>query len=180
MTSPERSVLKMIAELHVRGYQRLRIVPHIYSLGTWRCGITPASNVRPDHGAIAVSWAAELLVQHTSANGNKYFGWEDAKQTTPSGLARRFIERFPRIAEAGYGPDWEYAGWYTHLLHQTYPDAVPYAFHDYAPVTWFLYTNVDTIRIPLPPAGWATRVDLVNYDGPVMNLASAESGVDGA
>src|SRR4051812_21281666 len=81
-----RRVLRMISELHVRGYQRLRMVPHLYALGTWRCGITWAANTRPDHGAIACDGTFEATPQYTSASGREVFAWADATHLTPSRL----------------------------------------------------------------------------------------------
>lgn len=157
MSKPTRNVLRMVAELHLRGYQRLRIVPHIYHLGTWRCGVTYARNVRIDHGAFALSWDHEVLPQYSSASESQYFDWTDARHATPSRLARLFIERFPAIAELGYGPDLQYAGWYIHLLHLTHPDALPYVFAEFAQPEWYLYTTREGLKIPLPPAGHGTR-----------------------
>ena len=123
-----RRVLRMMSELHMRGYQRLRLVPHLYALGTWRGGITWAGNVRADHGAIAVDWSEDATPQHSSASGREVFGWADAVALTPSRLAALFIQRFPELAARGRGPDFEYAGWFSWMLHETYPDCLPVAF----------------------------------------------------
>jgi len=155
MATAERTMLKMIAELHVRGYQRLRIVPHIASVGAWRCGITPATNTRADHGAIPVDWSSERLPQYTQASGKNYFQWEDSSYLTPSRLANRFIERFPAVAREGYGPDWLYAGWYVELLQRTHPDLLPIALAEYTDTTHFLKTTDPRVTIPLPPPGMA-------------------------
>ena len=42
---PFRKLLRSVAELHVRGFQRIRIVPYLYDLPSWRCMILPASYV---------------------------------------------------------------------------------------------------------------------------------------
>jgi hypothetical protein len=122
-----RKVLRMVAELHVRGYQLLRAVPHLYHLGTWRCGVTPKSNTLVSHGALAKSWSWEVLPQYSSASGRLYFGWEDARHTTPSQMADLFIQRFPAVVAEGVGKDWAYAGWYVWMLHLTYPAGLPIA-----------------------------------------------------
>lgn len=36
---PCRKLLLAVADLHLRGYQRLRIVPNVGSVGAWRCVI---------------------------------------------------------------------------------------------------------------------------------------------
>jgi hypothetical protein len=152
--APPRRVLQMVAELHVRGYQRLRIIPFFRPTGHWRCAITTASNTRPDHGAYWVDSTPGLYAMYTSAAGRRVFDWEDADHATPSGLARRFIERFSDLAAAGYGPDWLYAGWYAHMLHLTWGHGVPVAyFDDCTAPTWYLWCSGSERKIPLPPPG---------------------------
>lgn len=150
-----RKVLRMVTELHVRGYQRLRISPGMAPSGCcWRCSITPATNISSRHGARMLSWDT-LAAHYTSGQERKYFGWEDASHVTPSRLAELFIERFPAIAEAGWGSDWVYAGWYLDMLCLTYPDNFPIAYADWDLPKDCLVTTGERsdIRIPLPPPG---------------------------
>ena len=95
------------------------------------------------------------LPEYTSGQGENYFGWEDASHASPSQLADIFIKRFPRIAEAGYGADWTYAGWYMEMLHLTYPESFPIAYADWdLPKDHMPSTGRDNnIKIPLPPSG---------------------------
>ena len=157
-----RAVLLMIHELHLRGYQRLRAIPAMSpSGGHWRCWVAPVALVSPDHGArIAYDeWENPRIARYTSGMGHRYFDWTDVTSaTTPSGLARRFVERFPQIVAAGQGSDWLYVGWYVEMLHLTYPDQFPYAMADYSVPDDYIPTtspgDSDTdIRIPLPPPG---------------------------
>jgi len=123
---PYRKLIRAVAELHVRGYQRIRVVPSFYDLGTWRCAILPAIYISRAHGARWVEGVPpELVAPYSSASDNEYWGWRDQKGCSPSHLAEVFLEHFPRIAELGYGQDWPYVGWYAHMLHLTYPDALP-------------------------------------------------------
>ncbi len=156
MATAERTMLRMIAELHVRGYQRLRIIPHIAEVGAWRCGITPATNVRADHGALPIDWEPGRLPQYSSASGTDYFEWGGVSHLSASQLAERFIARFPDVAAEGYGPDWAYAGWYIDMLHRTYPDALPIATAAYLNADHYLATTREGVIVPLPPPGWAT------------------------
>jgi len=78
--------------------------------------------------------------------------------TTPSGLARRFAEHFPRIVASGKGSDWLYVGWYVEMLHLTYPDQRPYALADYEVPDEYIPTTTSggrelDVRIRLPPPG---------------------------
>ena len=148
-----RKVLLMVSELHVRGYQRLRIAPGMSPSGChWRCSITPASNISSEHGARLVSWDT-LAAHYSSSSGSEYFEWTDASRLTPSRLAVRFIERFPDIAAAGRGSDWPYAGWYVEMLGITYPDTFPIAYADWDLPPDYLATTGrrPDVRVPLPP-----------------------------
>lgn len=150
----------MVGELHLRGYQRLRAFPYMAPSGMhWRCLIIPSSAVSATNGMTLADGAAAQGATYSSGDGGQPFGWTDAATTTPSGLARRFLERFPEISRAGLGTDWQYAGWYGWMLHLTYPAALPYFQADWnvdtrhgIPATGI---NAESIRIPLPPAGHA-------------------------
>lgn len=164
-----RKVLLMVGELHLRGYQHLRILPYMAPSGmAWRCAIAPASLF--SHDGLELDESGEFgvtTVSYTSAAGTEYFNWTDANHETPSGLAHLFIERFPQIAAAAKGSDWTYAGWYVEMLGLTYPNRFPYAFADWdGPEEWSNRTSWRTIvtdasdadtevRIPLPPTNIA-------------------------
>jgi hypothetical protein len=151
-----RKVLRMVSELHVRGYQRLRIAPGMSpSGGYWRCSITPVTNISGRHGARMLSWD-RLAAHYSSGQERKYFKWEDAAHVTPSQLAELFIKRFPEIAEAGRGADWVYAGWFLEMLNLTYPNSFPIAYADWdLPFDRLATTGERSgVRIPLPPTGW--------------------------
>lgn len=154
-----RKVLRMVTELHIRGYQRLRIAPGISpSGGYWRCAITPVTNISDRHGARMISWD-NLVARYTSGQERKYFDWKDAAHASPSRLADLFIKRFPEIAEAGFGSDWEYAGWYLEMLHLTYPSSFPIAYADWdLPSDCLMTTDMSNgNRIPLPPVGFGAE-----------------------
>lgn len=158
-----RKVLLLVAELHLRGFQSLRILPYMSpSGGSWRCAIGPASLFSEQGTRLDESGEFGVTtVTYTSAAGAEYFLWTDAAKETPSGLARLFIKRFPEIVAAGYGSDWPYAGWYVEMLGLTYPNHFPYAFADWdTPEDWAAsdkYWRTITIgegedvKVPLPP-----------------------------
>lgn len=150
-----RKILRMVSELHVRGFQRIRIAPGMSASGChWRCAVAPAINISRKHGARLVG-SEVLVARYTSGQGRKYFDWTDAAHATPSRMADLFIERFPEIAEAGKGSDWIYAGWYLEMLHLTYPDSFPIAYADYDLPEDYLPTVGPNsgLRIPFPPPG---------------------------
>ncbi len=128
----------------------------------WRCSIAPVTLMTRSHGARITSdeFFNPLVAHYSSSQGAQYFGWTDAAHTTPSGLARRFIEHYPRIVEAGEGSDWPYAGWYVELLHLTYPNRFPVAYSG-SPIdepkiwTTAIGRADGDVTIPLPPPGEA-------------------------
>jgi hypothetical protein len=125
---PRRKLLLAVADLHLRGFQRLRIMPYEGSVGAWRCVIAPASLIAADDG----SWLASLedesrLPRYSGANGFLFWNQQVSASTSPARIARIFLDAFPDVASQGYGPDWEYVGWYLHMLHLTYPDGLPLA-----------------------------------------------------
>jgi hypothetical protein len=88
--------------------------------------------------------------------GDQYFNWTDGPGKGPKALARMFEARFPEIVAEGYGPDWEYAGWFSWMLSLTEPDALPYADSDWPTPADYIPTWLDAgIRVPLPPPGEA-------------------------
>jgi hypothetical protein len=158
-----RAVLLLVHELHLRGHQRLRAAPGLSPSGAyWRCSIAPTSLISRSHGARLQpdEFDNPLVAHYSSGQEDRYFDWTDAAHATPSGLARRFIERFPDIAEAGNGSDWLYAGWYVDLLHLTYPNRFPFAYCDWeidegSIPTMTVRVGEGDIRIPMPPPGEA-------------------------
>jgi hypothetical protein len=159
-----RKVLLMVAELHLRGYQRIRISPGLNASGTsWRCNVVPISLMLKSNGAV-MNWQLgleheEQWAKYSSAMEANYFDLVTTPATTPSGLARRFIEKYPNIVELGRGSDWRYAGWYVEMLHLTYPNAFPIAYADFPLPRGYLTTDVlgegPKVQVPLPPPGEA-------------------------
>ena len=159
-----RKILLMVGEFHLRGFQRLRILPYMAPSGTsWRCTIGPAGLFSED--GLELNESGEFgvtTVTYTSASVTEYFNWTNAQYETPSGLARLFIERFPQIVTAAKGSDWTYVGWYIEMLGLTYSNHFPYAFADWDgpeerknnPSSWRTITigesNGVKVRVPVP------------------------------
>lgn len=155
LTTPERSVLLMVATLHCQGYERLRIAPGMGPSGLyWRCSIAPAGLF---HGRSAMLSHWDGAVAHyTSGQGRAYFDWPDAGGDAPEGLADKFRQRFPAILQAGRGRDPAYAAWYQELLHLTQAGHLPIAYADWDLPDGCLSTVNGCnppIIIPLPPPG---------------------------
>jgi hypothetical protein len=153
-------VLAMVGELHKVGYQKLRVMPYMSPSGIhWRCEIGPANFFYRNPGAILApkfsmtfddnDQAKATIARYSSADENRYFGWDDAKMDNARSLADKFIKRFCVLADSGKGWDYRYAGWYEHLLGLAEAGWLPVVLRDYGRV----YRNhipVDDVR----PAEW--------------------------
>ncbi len=149
-------LLLMVHELHKRGYQRLRIAPSMAPSGLyWRCHIVASRDTTSIHGALIDQYGHSLEAVYSSGQDNEYFGWKDAKTDTARQLADKFIERFPELAQAARGKDYEYAGWFVEMLGIIESDGLPFAYAEYCPPwhTGRLYvTDSDTTTAPAPIA----------------------------
>jgi hypothetical protein len=134
-------VLTMVAELHKVGYQRLRIAAGMSPSGThWRCSITPMDNVHVN-GWEPVDWDRNVA-HYSTADGSRYFGWQDAARKSARQLAQMFIERFPHLAASSAGRDRAYAGWFVGTLGAAENGRLPIIFAD---------GNVQLSESELPP-----------------------------
>ena len=159
----------MVAQLHQRGYQRLRVVPALSPSGVhWRCMITPSSNTQQTHGGhlAALDQGDSTVVTYSSAGpGDEYFGWSDRKQAGADLLADTFLERFPQLCSQGLGYDQEYAKWFGDLLEVVDAGWFPYFYADWSidesaglaltrlGGTAIGYESMPTLRLPPPGKG---------------------------
>ncbi len=138
-----RNVLEMVGILHTMGYGKMRIYAGLSSSG--------------------IHWRVEIGVdkfpqkaRYTTAQETQYFGWDDATEDAPEELARKFLTRFPAMAEAAHKKDRKYREWYSAMLRQTSPLGILRQYSDWdedynlgLPVMMY---DADAIRVPLPPA----------------------------
>ena len=114
-------VLRMVAELHKHGYQRLRIVPRSAGRGI---GIAPRTWIT---GGTLAEGHDRQAAWYSIADTNRYFGWTDAAEDDARALAAKFVSRFPHLVEAARGRDWQYAGWYAEMLGWAERGRLPYS-----------------------------------------------------
>ena len=148
-------VLRIVHEFHKQGYQLMRIAPGMSaSGGSWRCSISPRSNILRMHGAKLRDWD-RLVAHYSSAQSNEYFGWTDAEHDDVKTLATKFRERMPDIVEASRGIDWQYAGWYVSMLGYAEQELFPIAYADWQeePNPRFLPLSGGTSELLMPPPG---------------------------
>lgn len=155
-------VYRMLAELHRRGYERLRIVPGMSSSGChYRTGITSSDNVYADHGALTVDH--DRVAHNTSGNGARLFTWRDAPRASIAKLATMFVERFPTIAARGFGPDPDYVDWLPFAIDVMKRGESPIAYSDYdlpgsvAPASLPTNFAYEESTLPMPPPGASLR-----------------------
>ncbi|MDE0060423.1 MAG: hypothetical protein OXI22_19760 [Defluviicoccus sp.] len=139
-----RRLLATIHELHKLGYQGVRISPGRSPSGAhWRCAVAAAPNFRRDGWSLVSDSCA---VHYSSADGPRFFGWDDAPGKRPSHLARMFVERFPRLASDSIGMDYPYAGWFAAALGAVEHGRLPVFYADYK-------LNLSGLDMPPPPPG---------------------------
>ena len=100
-------VLRLVGELHKKGYQGLRISTYLSSLNIWRLEIYLHPMAHGD---------SRLTALYGMMQFNGYFGWEDARTDTARELAKKFEKRFSSLCRSAKGRDWKYAGWYQELM----------------------------------------------------------------
>ncbi len=115
-------------------------MPYEYPLA-WRLCVAPASVFSRHNGAFIpneMQWPKQSELErelamcdgffptYSSASENRYFDWKNTKSDNVRALAKRFIQRFPRVAERSAGRDWIYAGWLAELVgHLESGDLLP-------------------------------------------------------
>lgn len=121
----------MVAELHRRGAEGLRIVPYMAPSGFhWRCEIVPITNISREHGARPVPSVVEPA-RYSASQGFEFFGWGDCQRACPSDLADLFERAFPDITSRCRVGDPSYREWFRLMLRDTEPLGLPIAFADY-------------------------------------------------
>ena len=149
-------VLRMVHELHKRGYQLLRICPGMAPSGLyWRCSVTVKANILTNHGAMSQEFDRHA-VHYSTGDENHYFGWTDAGADTAWQLADKFELRFPELLELAKGRDWPYVGWFVEMLGLAEKGIFPIAYSDYGSTSTPRY--LETVGgapecLPMPPGG---------------------------
>ncbi|MDX8408861.1 MAG: ADP-ribosylglycohydrolase family protein [Mariprofundales bacterium] len=129
---PSRLLLQMVAELHLRGYQLLRIFSGLSSSGgSWRCTVHV---VDPLKSARAAPSSSGVLLNYYSAAGFYIFSHNDAEdeEVSPMALADRCLALFPEQCAAAKGWDWPYARWFAEMVEATSPLGLPISYADYS------------------------------------------------
>jgi len=163
-------MVEMTHELHVLGYQKIRLFPYVSPSGAhWRLEWASVENFR---SAISppIDTEERLIARYTSADGWHPFHWEAVESLTPKDMAHQFILQFPEISSAGKGQDWLYAGWMTSLLGEVRKGRFPYLAAD-RPIDLSRGVPMNIGEpFPLPPA--------LRHEELSMEIVSAEDADD--
>ena len=150
-------LLQMVAELHRRGFQRLRIAPGLAPGGDdWRCSVVPADRMDPANGAHEQTGNL-LAARYSTAEDYHFFGWNDGGKMTVPDMAESFVRTFSTVCEHALGSDPVYANWFVSVVRTAEGGALPVAFkegHEPAVAERLATTQPDVWLLwpPNPPA----------------------------
>lgn len=149
-----RKLLAMVAELHHRGYESLRIVPGLSPSGTsWRFELVPASRSAPEGGALLRRGGPRNYPCYTTADGLGAFGWPDAAARSEAELADRAEGKLSALLSKCRTPDPEYVRWFQEMLDASAPLGLPVAYADMRmrPDSLYVVGHCPIRWIPTPP-----------------------------
>lgn len=114
-------LMLMLARLHKMGYGKLRWLSYISPNGcALRCHITTDDFICNGREVI---WTDDKMLFATSVGSFE-------KSANTDILAQQFIDRFPRLADAGHGKDDRYEAWYKDLVRHARKGDVPEFYGD--------------------------------------------------
>lgn len=155
-TNIGRKIMLMLRELHMMGYEKLRLISSVSPSGAcWRFAILPVTKVSRLNGAMASSFDFRADASGSFDGSERCTGAGDSENDSPRKIAELFLSRFPEIAAEGLGQDKDYVDWYKNVIRETEPQDLIYAHDDYydSDCDGYLRTVIRQLKIPMPPAG---------------------------
>ena len=127
-----QKLLHVASELHLRGYEKLRVVPSVSPTGmSWRCTFV----AEPENGIITSTWLSQ------------YSHNEREIEYSIIELTELFEREHMRFLESCKGKNKDYVEWYQNMLSQLEEDELPYAFAEYfSPTDYWKTTNDQKIE----------------------------------
>jgi type I restriction enzyme, S subunit len=127
-----QKLLRVARELHLRGYEKLRVVPSLSPSGmSWRCSFV----AEPENGIVTSTWLSE------------YFNNEREIEYSIIELTEIFEREHMRFLESCKGKNKDYVEWYQNMLSHLEEDELPYAFAEYfSPTDYWKTTNDQKIE----------------------------------
>jgi len=157
----------MVKELHHRGFEKLRIIPHISNTGMyWRCFLAPKQMISKHNGAhwgrsvrawdYPLFFPAEGFMFHTS--DREYIRYSEWEKLSIRAMADLFQRDFSDMLDICKGEDKEYVEWYADMLQIIGNNEVPVAYDNGDDDFSYLYWESRGLRtvgekIPIPPVG---------------------------
>ena len=124
-----QKLLYVVKELHIRGFERMRIIPHLSPTGlTWRCNFVSDTD----------------LQRETIASSNwiqNYFSKEKNIEFSIIELTDLFEREHANFLNACRGNNKEYVEWYSDMLNKLNEGELPYAFAEYFSPTDYWKTS---------------------------------------
>lgn len=142
---------RVIAELHNRGYELLRLCPSLSPSGcSWRCIATTKDNTYEQCGAMCASqsWSETTV----NVSNGQLFKDEDYMLNIQT-AADRFCKEYPKLVKASKGSDPEYKKWFRHALHLVQQGQIFYCFGDMENCITEGYLCGTREPLEFPPAG---------------------------
>lgn len=161
-------MLRMVSELHKRGYQQLRVMPFLHDGGNlWRLAFGSRKDFSRLMGLALVAATFDRAPQFSSAAPSYPFDWKDAGSDDARDLAAKMITRFPDLMQASLGRDWAYVGWFAEMMGWVEAGRLPYinptepktglsvkpATLETVPFLKDRSPDLSTSRCPTPPGG---------------------------
>jgi hypothetical protein len=124
-------VLRLLRELHRRGYERLRLHCGWSPNGmAWRYAIAPLRDFEPDGVHLLPERYPGRAFKSTVGEGAP-FDLAGMEEAATDALADAFLARFRSVAAGGRGRDTAYAAWFEELLAACEPDGIPVMIADH-------------------------------------------------
>lgn len=133
-----QKLLYIVKELHIRGYEKLRIIPSLSPTGlAWRCSFISGSNSKR-RTIISSSWIQDIL------------NVEEKNEYSIEQLTDMFGKEHIEFLNTCKGKNKEYVDWYSEMLSKLKEGELPYAFSDYFGPTYYWETSEGQKIITLP------------------------------
>ena len=114
-----QKLLYIVKELHIRGFEKLRIIPSLSPSGlSWRCSFISETNSERK-SIVSSSWIQNV------------FNIEEKNEYSIELLTDMFEKEHIDFLNACKGKNKEYVEWYSDMLHNLNEGELPYAFSDY-------------------------------------------------
>ena len=114
-----QKLLYIVKELHIRGFEKLRIIPSLSPSGlSWRCSFISDTNSERK-SIVSSSWIQNV------------FNIEEKNEYSIELLTDMFEKEHIDFLNACKGKNKEYVEWYSDMLHNLNEGELPYAFSDY-------------------------------------------------